>query len=103
MKKMLLALCGFAFALNVSAQDNPWQQQADYQMDVTMDVKTFQYKGTQKLTYTNNSPDTLRVVFYHLYYNAFQPNSEMDSNLQALPDPDRRMANNVGTKQKPVY
>ena len=42
MKKMLLALCGFAFALNVSAQDNPWQQQADYQMDVTMDVKTFQ-------------------------------------------------------------
>ena len=37
MKKMLLALCGFAFALNVSAQDNPWQQQADYQMDVTMD------------------------------------------------------------------
>ena len=75
MKKMLLALCGFAFALNASAQDNPWQQQADYQMDVTMDVKTFQYKGTQKLTYTNNSPDTLRVVFYHLYYNAFQPNS----------------------------
>ena len=44
MKKMLLALCGFAFALKAGAQDNPWQQQADYQMDVTMDVKTFRYK-----------------------------------------------------------
>ena len=43
MKKMLLALCGFAFALKAGAQDNPGQQQADYQMDVTMDVKTFQY------------------------------------------------------------
>ena len=59
MKKMLLALCGFAFALKAGAQDNPWQQQADYQMDVTMDVKTFQYKGTQKLTYTNNSTTML--------------------------------------------
>ena len=103
MRKILLALSVFAFTLNAIAQDNPWQQQADYQMNVTMDVKNFQYKGTQKLTYTNNSPDTLRVVFYHLYFNAFQPNSEMDSKLQSIPDPDRRMANNLGTDKNPIY
>ena len=103
MRKILLALSIFAFTLNAIAQDNPWQQQADYQMNVTMDVKNFQYKGTQKLTYTNNSPDTLRVVFYHLYFNAFQPNSEMDSKLQSIPDPDRRMANNLGTNKNPIY
>ena len=103
MRKILLALSVFAFTLNAIAQDNPWQQQADYQMNVTMDVKNFQYKGTQKLTYTNNSPDTLRVVFYHLYFNAFQPNSEMDSKLQSIPDPDRRMVNNLGTDKNPIY
>ena len=103
MRKILLALSIFAFMLNAIAQDNPWQQQADYQMNVTMDVKNFQYKGTQKLTYTNNSPDTLSVVFYHLYFNAFQPNSEMDSKLQSIPDPDRRMVNNLGTDKNPIY
>jgi len=103
MRKILLALSVFAFTVNAIAQDNPWQQQADYQMNVTMDVKNFQYKGTQKLTYTNNSPDTLRVVFYHLYFNAFQPNSEMDSKLQSIPDPDRRMVNNLGTDKNPIY
>ena len=103
MRKILLALSVFAFTLNAIAQDNPWQQQADYQMNVTMNVKNFQYKGTQKLTYTNNSPDTLRVVFYHLYFNAFQPNSEMDSKLQSIPDPDRRMVNNLGTDKNPIY
>lgn len=103
MKKTILALCALVLTLTAAAQDNPWQQQADYQMDVQMDVKTFQYQGTQKLTYTNNSPDTLRVVFYHLYYNAFQPNSEMDANLQVLPDPDNRMVNNLGTAKKPIY
>ena len=56
-----------------------------------MDVETFQYKGTQKLDYTNNSPDDLSRVFYHLYFNAFQPGSEMDVRLQNIQDPDGRM------------
>lgn len=47
-------------------------------MNIDMDVQTNQYKGTQKLEYWNNSPDTLKKVFYHLYWNAFQPNSMMD-------------------------
>lgn len=103
MKKSILAICGLALALSVQAQDNHWQQQADYQMNVTMNVKNFQYKGVQKVTYINNSPDTLTTVFFHLYFNAFQPNSEMDANLQSLPDPDGRMATNIGTPQRPIY
>ena len=103
MKKSILAICGLALALSAQAQDNHWQQQADYQMNVTMNVKNFQYKGVQKVTYINNSPDTLTTVFFHLYFNAFQPNSEMDANLQTLPDPDERMATNIGTPQRPIY
>lgn len=68
-----------------------WQQRVSYKMDIDMDVKTFRYKGLQELEYTNNSPDTLRQVFYHLYPNAFQPGSEMDIRLQNIPDPDDRM------------
>ena len=68
-----------------------WQQHVDYTMDVTMDVKSFQYSGTQKLVYTNNSPDTLNRIYYHLFFNAFQPGSEMDIRLQNIPDPDNRM------------
>ncbi|MFC4722821.1 M1 family metallopeptidase [Geojedonia litorea] len=80
-----------------------WQQHVDYTMEIDMDVNTYQYSGTQKLVYTNNSPDTLYRVFYHLYPNAFQPGSEMDARLHTIPDPDRRMVNNVGTRENPIY
>ncbi|CAM3578629.1 M1 family metallopeptidase [Flavobacterium chungbukense] len=60
-----------------------------------MDVKNYQYKGKQELVYTNNSPDTLKKVFYHLFPNAFQPGSEMDARLHFIKDPDGRMVNKV--------
>lgn len=83
----------FFGSLLLSAQGNHsyWQQHVDYTMDVKMDVESFRYSGTQKLVYTNNSPDTLSRVFYHMYFNAFQPGSEMDLRLQSIEDPDRRM------------
>ncbi len=60
------------------AQTDRWQQRVKYKMDIRMDVKTNQFTGKQQLEYTNNSPDTLFRVFYHLQWNAFQPNSMMD-------------------------
>lgn len=78
------------------AQSNAyWQQQVDYKMDVVMNVKNYQYKGTQELVYTNNSSDTLKRVFYHLFNNAFQPGSEMDARIQSIKDPDKRMIDTV--------
>lgn len=96
MKKILLSLTTTVFSIVcVLAQNNPnpgyWQQKVDYQMDVKVDVKKFTYSGNQKLIYTNNSNDTLKRVFFHLYYNAFQPNSDMDALLQSIADPDSRM------------
>jgi len=84
------ALCA-VFAINAQSETSSWQQHVDYSMDIDMDVKTYRYTGTQKLVYTNNSPDTLSRVYYHLYFNAFQPGSEMDVRLQHVPDPDFRM------------
>ena len=68
-----------------------WQQEVDYTMKVDMDVETFRYTGDQTLVYTNNSPDDLTRVYYHMYFNAFQPGSEMDVRLQNISDPDKRM------------
>ncbi len=73
------------------AQNGYWQQHVDYKMEVDMDVSTYQYTGVQKLKYTNNSPDTLNRVYYHMYFNAFLPGSEMDLRLQSVTDPDDRM------------
>ncbi|CAC9973752.1 M1 family metallopeptidase [Flavobacterium panici] len=98
MRKIIL-LSFLSLGLNASfAQSTPyWQQHADYKMEVSMDVKNYQYKGKQELVYTNNSPDTLRKVFYHLFPNAFQPGSEMDARLHFIKDPDGRMVNKVKT------
>ncbi|WP_109098894.1 M1 family metallopeptidase [Aquimarina sp. AU58] len=91
---------GFGFLVGVfcvTAQNNTsyWQQQVDYTMNVDMNVENFQYEGTQELVYSNNSPDTLYQVFYHLYFNAFQPGSEMDIRSRNLPDPDPRVGNRI--------
>ncbi len=59
-------------------------------MEVSMDLENYQYKGKQRLVYTNNSSDTLRRVYFHLFNNAFQPGSEMDVRAQNIADPDAR-------------
>lgn len=96
MRKILL-LSFLSLGLSPAfAQNAPyWQQHVDYKMEVSMDAKNYQYKGKQELVYTNNSPDTLRKVFYHLFLNAFQPGSEMDARLHSIKDPDGRMVTKV--------
>ena len=72
-----------------------WQQKVDYKMDIDFDETTHQFKGKQKLVYTNNSPDELNKVFYHLYFNAFQPGSMMDIRSLTIIDPDRRVGDRI--------
>ena len=83
--------------VSVTAQNNTsyWQQKVNYKMSIDMDVTNWQYKGTQELVYTNNSPDTLSKVFYHLHFNAFQPGSEMDVRSMTISDADPRVADRI--------
>lgn len=76
-------------------QPDRWQQRVEYTMDINMDVKTHRYQGSQQLRYYNNSPDELNKVFYHLFFNAFQPGSMMDIRNQALPDSDSRVRGRI--------
>ncbi len=93
MKKLLLLLLPISA---IAQPANYWQQHVDYTMNIDFDTDKHQFTGTQKLVYTNNSPDTLRYVFYHLYFNAFQPRSMMDVRSQNIEDPDRRVGNRIG-------
>ncbi len=86
----LLSICSFAH-INGQNSSTYWQQHVNYTMEVNMDVENYQYNGIQKLVYTNNSPDEISRVYYHLYFNAFQPGSEMDVRLKNIQDPDGRM------------
>jgi hypothetical protein len=80
---------------SASAQDYRWQQRAEYVMDIKLDVTTHKVNGTQKLTYYNNSKDTLSKVYYHLFFNAFQPGSMMDVRSRNIADPDPRVGDRI--------
>lgn len=84
MKKTVWTIAALLAMFTTIAQPGRWQQRVKYVMDINMDVTTNRYTGKQKLEYTNNSPDTLDKVFYHLYWNAFQPNSMMDTRSREL-------------------
>ena len=86
----LLFIGNFLFA-----QTSRWQQRVEYTMEIDMDVNTNQLKGVQKLVYFNNSPDTLRNVYYHLFFNAFQPGSMMDVRSRTIEDPDGRVRDRI--------
>ena len=80
----LILISCFLSLISVNAQPDRWQQRVKYNMNIDMDVNTNRFTGKQKLEYTNNSPDALDKVFYHLYFNAFQPGSSMDVRSQEL-------------------
>jgi hypothetical protein len=74
-----------------------------YKMDVVVDAAGNKFSGKQRLDYWNNSPDTLRVLYYHLQWNAFQPGSMMDMRSQEIgkrivrgrPDWDARVKDRI--------
>ena len=87
MKNILFALTLLSTSF-VSAQY--WQQAVDYTIEVALDHQTARYNGTQTVVYTNNSPETLHKVFFHQYFNAFKPGSEMAIRLKNAGDKNRR-------------
>ncbi len=81
--------------VTVDSQNCYWQQHVDYTIHVTLDASKHTMAGVEDLVYTNNSPDTLNEVYYHLYFNAFQPNSEMDVRSRTIADPDSRVMDRI--------
>ena len=81
MNMRLFILFSLIFSLSSAQQNAYYQQSAKYKMDIDVDAENFTYQGKQTLTYTNNSPDELKVVYFHLYWNAFKAGSMMDQRV----------------------
>jgi hypothetical protein len=60
---------------NKKPHSDYWQQDVYYKITANIDEQKDQIQGTESLTYWNNSPEDLDVVYFHLYQNAFQPES----------------------------
>ena len=90
-------------ALQLSFSQNYWQQHVEYEMDIVVDVSDFTYDGDQSIIYTNNSNDTIKKVYYHLFFNAFKPNSQMDIRSRTIRDPDRRVGSRIVALEEKDY
>ena len=81
MKKSVAIIFAFIISQFQAQQGAYYQQSAKYKMNIDVNAEKFNYQGNQTLEYTNHSPDELNVVYFHLYWNAFKPNSMMDQRV----------------------
>ena len=94
---LILILLGICTAMSLA---HPWQQRVDYRIEVSLDAQNNMLDGKLKLNYVNNSPDSLDMVYFHLYYNAFQPGSMMDVRSRSIADPDKRVKDRIFNLQE---
>ena len=99
MIRLLFLLC----FIQISFTQNYWQQHVNYKMNIDMDVSDFTFSGEQELVYTNNSPDTINKIYYHMFFNAFKPNSQMDIRSRTIRDPDRRVGSRIVSLDEKDY
>ncbi|MBE0571772.1 MAG: M1 family metallopeptidase [Ignavibacteriaceae bacterium] len=58
-----------------------WQNSADYKIDVEVIPSSYQIIGNEKVTYYNNSPDSLTRIVLRLYPNIFKKGSARDYSI----------------------
>ncbi|MBA2328533.1 MAG: M1 family metallopeptidase [Flavisolibacter sp.] len=71
MKKLLLFI-GLIFCCLFNLHAQYWQQQADFTIEVKLNEKEKTLDGFEKIIYTNNSPDTLHFIWFHVWMNAYK-------------------------------
>jgi len=89
--KSLISLAFSLLLLSSHAQSSDWQQYVDYQINVGVDHQKNTTTGQEKIVYSNHSNDTIRTLYFHLYWNAmkkgshsFERMAEMGSNYSDL-------------------
>ncbi|MEP6749895.1 MAG: M1 family metallopeptidase [Bacteroidota bacterium] len=71
MSKSILCFI-LALALSSAACAQYWQQQVNYTIDVTLNDKEHTLDAFEKITYSNNSPDTIHFIWFHIWPNAYK-------------------------------
>lgn len=85
--KKYLVITLFLFSFGSFAQDEYWQQHVRYNIDVSLNDQNHSLKAFLKVDYTNNSPDTLDFIWFHIWPNAYK-NKKTAFAKQLLKDKD---------------
>src|SRR4029077_4793926 len=72
---VLIPLAALVFAASVQDTSRYWQQSVAYSLGAYLDEASRVLTAGGRMVYRNNSPDTLREIYFHLYLNAFRPGS----------------------------
>ncbi|HEX2627631.1 MAG TPA: M1 family metallopeptidase, partial [Chitinophagaceae bacterium] len=77
MKKTLFIFLSHCLLLAAIAQPaaDYWQQQVNYSIDVALNDNNHTLKGNVTMEYSNNSPDKLTFIWFHLWPNAYKNES----------------------------
>ncbi|MFQ5604604.1 MAG: M1 family aminopeptidase [bacterium] len=73
--RIYISILSLLFFADLHANEKYWQQLVHYTMDVTLLPAEHALSGRETIQYTNNSPDTLRKFYLHLYPNAYRNNN----------------------------
>lgn len=71
-QKLLFLLVSAFGGLQLTSFSQYWQQKVNYTIDVTLNDKEKALEGFERINYYNNSPDTLRFIWFHLWPNAYK-------------------------------
>jgi Peptidase family M1 domain len=71
-RKLVLFLLPHLLLATSHSQQNYWQQEVNYTIDVSLNDKEHTLDAFEKIEYTNNSPDTLKFIWFHLWPNAYK-------------------------------
>lgn len=83
---ILLLLKSFSL---MAQEDNYWQQQLSYNIDVTLNDSTKSLTGNETIIYRNTSPTPLDFIWFHLYPNAYKDKTTAMFQ-QIIRDPERK-------------
>ena len=72
MRILALVILLWSVSIKGFCQQTYWQQQVNYSIDVSLNDEDNTLTGFEKMEYINNSPDTLRYIFIHLWPNAYK-------------------------------
>ena len=76
MKKLFLFFIpGILWPFMNAASQGYFQQEVNYEIHVTLVDSSHELNGFETVEYINNSPDTLRFLFFHLWPNAYSDNN----------------------------
>ncbi len=83
-KSLIFLFAIFSQSLSLIAQQNQyWQQEVNYKINVTLDDVTNYLNGDIQIDYKNNSPSELSFIYFHLWPNGYS-NNDTDLAKQIL-------------------